>query len=141
MHDLTVATVHTYHVLAGAASVLVHNCGLEDASPDELYKLATDGGSPGKLSPAGRAVQKHSAPNRPQEQIDKYDYSAKNNNDRNRIGDILIQEVLTDPNASRTINHGASAHYGGAQLDIRMGNGIGARWSMRGGTVTFEGFL
>jgi RHS repeat-associated protein len=141
MHDLTVDRIHTYYVVAGTTPVLVHNCGLDNAGADDLYKLATDGGSPSKLSPAGRGIQKHSAPNRPQAQRDKYDYGANSNRDRNEVGDTLIQEILTDPNASRTINHGAPAHYGGSQLDIRMGNGIGARWSMRGGGMTFEGFL
>ncbi|MFI5936340.1 LamG-like jellyroll fold domain-containing protein [Actinoplanes sp. NPDC051494] len=141
MHDLTVAELHTYYVLAGSSPVLVHNCGLDNAGPDDLYKLATGGGSPSKLSPAGRGIQKHSAPNRPQAQRDKYDYSTNTNQERNEVGDTLLQEILTDPNASRTVRHGAPAHYGGSQLDIRMGNGIGARWSMRGGGMTFEGFL
>ncbi|WP_327730336.1 polymorphic toxin-type HINT domain-containing protein [Streptomyces sp. NBC_00487] len=32
VHNLGVAGVHTYHVLAGATPVLVHNCGLEDVA-------------------------------------------------------------------------------------------------------------
>ncbi|MBE4736255.1 DddA-like double-stranded DNA deaminase toxin [Streptomyces caniscabiei] len=32
VHNLSVAGVHTYHVLAGSTPVLVHNCGLEDVA-------------------------------------------------------------------------------------------------------------
>ncbi|WP_157640956.1 polymorphic toxin-type HINT domain-containing protein [Longispora albida] len=31
MHDLTVGTTHTYHIQAGSAPVLVHNCGPEES--------------------------------------------------------------------------------------------------------------
>jgi hypothetical protein len=141
VYDLTIDDVHTYDVVVGNTSILVHNCDLDVASEDNLYRLATAGGSPKTLSPAGRSIQKHSAPSRSQEQRDNYDYGAKNNSDRNEVGDILIRKILTDPNASRRINHSAPAHYGGSQLGIRMGNGIGARWSLRGGSMTFEDFL
>ncbi|WP_433346316.1 LamG-like jellyroll fold domain-containing protein [Micromonospora sp. CA-111912] len=43
MHDLTVADIHTYYVLAGTTPVLVHNCG--------------DGGMYGRLQPAGTGKQ------------------------------------------------------------------------------------
>ncbi|MGW1517779.1 polymorphic toxin-type HINT domain-containing protein [Streptomyces sp. NPDC002287] len=36
-HNLTVADVHTYYVLAGATPVLVHNCGESKWTPDENY--------------------------------------------------------------------------------------------------------
>ncbi|MGW4229916.1 polymorphic toxin-type HINT domain-containing protein [Streptomyces sp. NPDC004980] len=44
-HDLTVADLHTYYVLAGAAPVLVHNCGTgprdgAGLGPDELMSKA-----------------------------------------------------------------------------------------------------
>ena len=29
MHDLTIATVHTYYVYAGDSPVLVHNCNID----------------------------------------------------------------------------------------------------------------
>jgi hypothetical protein len=140
-YDLTVEITHTYFVTAAGSSVLVHNCPLDNASPDDLHSVATAGGSPRRLSPAGRALQKHADPTRPQVQRDRYDYGATTNADRNFIGNTLVEEILTDPNAVRRLNHGASAHYGGSTLDIIMGNGIGARWSMRGGRISFEGFL
>ncbi|WP_285390640.1 polymorphic toxin-type HINT domain-containing protein [Streptomyces sp. RKAG337] len=50
-HDLTVAGIHTYYVLAGATPVLVHNCG--DAS-DELLDIAD--GHIGKTNTASEIV-------------------------------------------------------------------------------------
>ncbi|GAB2968378.1 hypothetical protein GCM10027184_16770 [Saccharothrix stipae] len=141
VHNLTVAGIHTYYIHAGDVPVLVHNCALDNAAPDQLHKVATDGGSPRKLSRAGESIQKHSAPNRSQAQRDKYDFGATTNVDRNFLGQTYVEEILTDPRATRRLNHNAAAHYGGSTLDIKMGNGVGARWSMRGGGITFEGFL
>ncbi|MBM0235590.1 hypothetical protein JNW91_29760, partial [Micromonospora sp. STR1_7] len=47
MHNLTVADVHTYYVLAGDASVLVHNCnGAYDWTPGNRPGLDTDPQAP-----------------------------------------------------------------------------------------------
>jgi len=55
MHDLTVADVRTYHVLAGATPVMVHNCGSELSG--KVRNLAegniTDTGDTVHLSSAG----------------------------------------------------------------------------------------
>jgi Pretoxin HINT domain len=40
MRDLTVADIHTYYVLAGAAPVLVHNCG--DGAEERLGAMVDD---------------------------------------------------------------------------------------------------
>ncbi|WP_345509684.1 polymorphic toxin-type HINT domain-containing protein [Phytohabitans houttuyneae] len=40
MHDLTVADIHTYYVLAGTEPVLVHNCG--DGAEDRLREIADE---------------------------------------------------------------------------------------------------
>lgn len=141
VYNLTVDGIHTYYVVAGGAAVLVHNCALDNLPSGDLHSLATAGGSFKKLSPAGRALQKHADPVRPQVQRDKYDYSATTASDRNFVGQTLVEEILTDPAAVRSLNHNAIAQYGGSTLDIKMGNGIGARWSMRGGSPIFEGFL
>jgi RHS repeat-associated protein len=37
MNDLTIATTHTYYVIAGTTPVLVHNCGESKWTPDENY--------------------------------------------------------------------------------------------------------
>lgn len=53
----------------------------------------------------------------------------------------LLGELLGNPNATRTFES-ASAHYGGIHLNIVDSvTGRGARWSMRGGQVQFEGWL
>ncbi|WP_433826193.1 ricin-type beta-trefoil lectin domain protein [Actinoplanes sp. CA-015351] len=39
VHNLTVSNVHTYHVMAGSASVLVHNCG--DSTKHDVDNLAS----------------------------------------------------------------------------------------------------
>jgi hypothetical protein len=55
-YNLTIDTVHTYYVLAGATPVLVHNCGDDVSfSPKQLqkkFKHASDFGVTGNYSPA-----------------------------------------------------------------------------------------
>ncbi|MEV4283405.1 polymorphic toxin-type HINT domain-containing protein [Actinoplanes xinjiangensis] len=141
-YNLTVNDLHAYYVLAGNEPVLVHNCNLDNVGADELYNVATEGGSYRKAHRAGESVQKHSDPTRSAAQREMYDYGAKNPTERNFVGQTLLEEILTDPNARRKIDHNASAHYGGSTLEIwTPNNGIGARWSMRGGNTTFEGFI
>ncbi|WP_405110604.1 polymorphic toxin-type HINT domain-containing protein [Micromonospora sp. NBC_01405] len=45
MHDLTVADIHTYYVLAGDQLVLVHNCGDGDDDLIDLYHGTSSGGA------------------------------------------------------------------------------------------------
>ncbi|MFH8972581.1 ricin-type beta-trefoil lectin domain protein [Streptomyces sp. NPDC017890] len=42
VHNLTVGNAHTYFVAAGAAPVLVHNCGTGGADPDHLQDMVDD---------------------------------------------------------------------------------------------------
>jgi RHS repeat-associated protein len=143
VYDLTVDEVHDFYVAAGSAQVLVHNCG--GASADELHAAAT-GSAKGQLTPAGRALQKHGDPSpgniakRGQAHVDRYDFGKVTNSERSEIADEMIQEILTDPRATDTLRS-ATAHYGGVTRDIRIPGGWGARWSMRDGKLTFEGFL
>jgi hypothetical protein len=59
MHDLTVATIHTYYVLAGNTPVLVHNCGGGYDAAGKLHSTkctCADGGDPRIVrNPNGRA--------------------------------------------------------------------------------------
>ncbi len=60
VHDLTIATTHTFYVLAHNTPVLVHNCG-EGEIPDKLYHYTNEAGHDGitssqKLLPSLRAV-------------------------------------------------------------------------------------
>ncbi|GLI03334.1 RHS repeat-associated core domain-containing protein [Phytohabitans aurantiacus] len=145
MHDLTVDAIHTYYVQAANTPVLVHNCGsaVEAASIDDLTDLAK--GNPGDaLSPAGRAYQKHTNPaTRTPAHIEKYDVGPVTTNaDRTLIGNYHVEDIMTNPSVVETVNHSASAHYGGITRDFKLpGDGRGVRWSMRGGVATFEGFL
>ncbi|MFE0462255.1 Hint domain-containing protein, partial [Kitasatospora sp. NPDC058965] len=143
-YDLTIDGLHTYYVLAGTAPVLVHNCG--NASTDDLYAAAT-GNVKGQLSPAGRALQKHGDPSpgnilkRGQAHVDRYDFGRVTNSERTEVGNEIIEEILTHPGATEKLNPSAIAHYGGVTRDIKIPGSWGARWSMRGGSLTFEGFL
>ncbi|WP_327428756.1 ricin-type beta-trefoil lectin domain protein [Streptomyces sp. NBC_01236] len=149
-YNLTVAEQHTYYVLAGETPILVHNtCGT--ASVDELadaatgpYKKAKIDTRTGKIvrgqSNAGRALQKHADPSRGPIHASKFPTLASDAV-RTEMGDNMVLELLTNPGSTDTVGS-ASAHYGGTVRDLWHPNGsYGARWSMRGGGLTFEGFL
>ncbi|MGW6688121.1 polymorphic toxin-type HINT domain-containing protein, partial [Streptomyces sp. NPDC054961] len=157
-HNLTVDDLHTYYVLAGATSVLVHNCPLSDATDLDLSATAlaptATKGNKGfnpkyNLNEAGRATQKHTDPiKRTVDHVAKYDPylqgadRIKDKEALNAAGRDVLADVLGNPANTRTIS-AASAHYGGSVLDIvNTTTGVGARWSLRnGGALTFEGWL
>jgi len=60
--------------------------------------------------------------------------------ERNIAGEAMVMDLLTNPGTTDTLSS-ASAHYGGIVRDLWRPDGWGARWSMRGGGLTFEGFL
>ncbi|MEU8278401.1 DNRLRE domain-containing protein [Microbispora bryophytorum] len=100
----------------------------------------------GGLTRAGRALQKHgdtspgNIAKRGPDHVARYDFGKVNNNQRNEIADEMIDEILTNPRAEQSLES-ASKHYGGIIRDIKIKGGWGARWSMRGGKLHFEGFL
>ncbi|WP_173142651.1 polymorphic toxin-type HINT domain-containing protein [Kibdelosporangium persicum] len=70
-HDLTVDDIHTYHVLAGATSVLVHNCGSDGpafgeactCSDDQVFvRRGTSWESTGRLEKQAEAAENNSKP-------------------------------------------------------------------------------
>ncbi|MFI6033094.1 polymorphic toxin-type HINT domain-containing protein [Streptomyces sp. NPDC051315] len=157
VHNLTVTDVHTYYVLAGSTPVLAHNCGLADATDLDLAAAALrpippKGGKPWQydyhLTEAGRSLQKHTDPvKRTPDHIAKYAPFLRGANrltDRRALNDggrDLLGELLGNPNARRTISP-STAHYGNEVLEIMDDvTKRGARWSMRGGRVQFEGWL
>ncbi len=158
VHNLTVGDVHTYYVVAGATPVLVHNCNdLADATDLDLSAAALrpippKGGKPFQydyhLTEAGRALQKHTDPvKRTADHVAKYTpflRGANRLNDKgalNRGGAELLGELLGNPSATRTVS-ASTAHYGGSVLDIVDDvTKRGARWSLRGGGLQFEGWL
>ncbi|MEU6772070.1 DUF6531 domain-containing protein [Streptomyces sp. NPDC046759] len=113
---------------------------------DDLSQAATTI-KKGQLSPAGRALQKHGDPSpgnlakRGQAHVDMYNFGKVTNSERTEIANEMIQDILTDPNVVEKVNTSASAQYGGITRDFRVPGGWGARWSWRGGQLTFEGFL
>jgi RHS repeat-associated protein len=113
---------------------------------DDLYQAAATI-KKGQLSPAGRALQKHGDPSpgnlakRGQAHVDMYNFGKVTNSERTEIANEMIQDILTDPNVVEKVNTSASAQYGGITRDFRVPGGWGARWSWRGGQLTFEGFL
>ncbi|MFI9247219.1 DUF6531 domain-containing protein [Streptomyces sp. NPDC053086] len=113
---------------------------------DDLSQAATTI-KKGQLSPAGRALQKHGDPSpgnlakRGQAHVDMYNFGKLTNSERTEIANEMIQDILTDPNVVEKVNTSASAQYGGVTRDFRVPGGWGARWSWRGGQLTFEGFL
>ncbi|MFF3844233.1 polymorphic toxin-type HINT domain-containing protein [Streptomyces sp. NPDC002328] len=157
VHNLTVTDVHTYYVLAGSTPVLAHNCGLADATDLDLSAAALRPIPPKKgkqwqydfhLTEAGRSLQKHTDPtSRTPGHIAKYApflRGANRQNDKRALNDggrDLLGELLGNPNATRTISP-STAHYGNEVLEITDDvTKRGARWSMRGGRVQFEGWL
>lgn len=98
------------------------------------------------MTSAGRALQKHgdtsveNIAKRGEEHVARYDFGKLNNLQKSEVADEMIQEILTNPNATDVVSF-ASAHYGMFTRDIRIPGGWGARWSMRGDQVSFEGFL
>ncbi|MFI1147442.1 polymorphic toxin-type HINT domain-containing protein [Streptomyces sp. NPDC020817] len=158
VHNLTVTDTHTYYVRAGAAAVLVHNCGaLKNASDDDLRAAALKeippkNGKPFQrdfhMTEAGRALQKHTDPvKRTADHVKKYLpflNGANRLTDKRALndgGEVLLDEILGSPTATRSIDT-ASAFYGGHVLDIvEKSTGRGARWSLRGGGLQFEGWL
>ncbi|MCZ0988710.1 DUF6531 domain-containing protein [Streptomyces diastatochromogenes] len=113
---------------------------------DDLYQAAA-AVKKGQLSPAGRALQKHGDPSpgnlakRGQAHVDMYNFGKVTNSERTEIANEMIQDILTDPNVVEKVNTSASSQYGGITRDFRVPGGWGARWSWRGGQLTFEGFL
>ncbi|MFG2605604.1 DUF6531 domain-containing protein [Streptomyces sp. NPDC048514] len=113
---------------------------------DDLYQAAATI-KKGQLSPAGRALQKHGDPSpgnlakRGQAHVDMYNFGKVTNSERTEIANEMIQDILTDPNVVEKVNTSASSQYGGIIRDFRVPGGWGARWSWRGGQLTFEGFL
>ncbi|MEG3632018.1 ricin-type beta-trefoil lectin domain protein [Streptomyces poriticola] len=50
VHNLTVGDVHTYYVLAGATSVLVHNCGVTRGGNESTYSISHDASGSGVIA-------------------------------------------------------------------------------------------
>jgi RHS repeat-associated protein len=124
VYNLTVERVQTYYVLAGAAPVLVHDCG---KSVDDLYEKAVEV-TPGQGSPAARAYQKHMTRDESSLPV------VMKGRDRAAAADDRVADLLTSPkSAVQSWRH--DVH--GDVIDYLLPDG-GARWSKSG---NFIGFL
>ncbi|MQS06854.1 hypothetical protein FNX48_006600, partial [Streptomyces sp. IF17] len=50
VHNLTTTNLHTYHVLAGATPVLVHNCGVTRGGDESTYSISHDASGSGVIA-------------------------------------------------------------------------------------------
>ena len=116
VHNLTVDGIHTYFVVAGGESVLVHNCG----SLDDLSRAAAAPDRNG-LTAAGRAAQKHAS--RPGSAIPTP--SSTTASGYNELGQTLVDDLLTAPStAVQTWNHpsfGQVTDFWGPSYGVRYG--------------------
>ncbi|WP_234581611.1 polymorphic toxin-type HINT domain-containing protein [Micromonospora sp. MH99] len=99
MHDLTVADIHTYYVVAGATPVLVHNCGVG------RDLLGND---------ADHILEGHAWPGLPGKSAFPKEWSDDEVLD-------AVADVLTDPQSTRSWKTG-SAHYAEKTLRTRKGD-------------------
>lgn len=123
VHNLTVADLHTYYVLAGETPVLVHNSG---GCPD-LDALSQSGmrAAKGKTTHAGREYQKH---------MNRGDLPVVPGKQLKSAGQDLLDDILTNPKtATSPVNSGNFA--GGSRYimpDPAGGRGIGATFDANG---------
>jgi hypothetical protein len=90
VHNLTIAGIHTYYVLAGNTPVLVHNSGGDWCTPEERIEDAANIGN-------GHAGSKHAG--------DFPGYSPKD------IGD-LARDVMQNPARTKSLGGGRRAYQG-----------------------------
>jgi len=109
-------------------------CPKDPCDPSNFPGYAQDAAAPaggkGPISNAGRSLQKHSGrgqgfptPNGPPSAI-------------NSVAQTLIEEILTNPQSKCTT--GKSPRQGD-YVQIRLPNGIGARWTLNGQFIGFIG--
>jgi hypothetical protein len=123
VHNLTINKLHTYHVLADTAPLLVHDCG---GGPD-LDALSQSGMRPakGNTTHAGREYQKH---------MNRGDLPVVPGKQLKSAGQDMLDDILTNPKtATSPVNSGNFA--GGTRYimpDPAGGRGIGATFDANG---------
>jgi hypothetical protein len=128
VHNLTVSELHTYHVLAGATSLLVHNCG---PSVDDLYSSALKPfRKPGGDHAASRSYQKHT---KATGRDDSTLLPLTSGKDRKDMSEYLIEDLLTSPKSARR-DYAHSDH--GDVIEISLPD-VGARWTSSGDFIGF----
>ncbi|WP_328884635.1 polymorphic toxin-type HINT domain-containing protein [Streptomyces sp. NBC_00299] len=140
-YNLTIESVHTYYVLAGATPVLVHNSNCPildlDSASDSGRKLDPKD-KRGEFEMAGNALAKHAGrkTNTGQWPIPS---GKKNPAAWNALGRDVLDDILTHPGSVTTRDRGRINGIWQDSIDVRLPNGgIGARFSVDG---NFSGFL
>ncbi|MER7212581.1 polymorphic toxin-type HINT domain-containing protein [Streptosporangium sp. NPDC000239] len=135
VHNLTIADIHTYYVLAGDTPVLVHNagpCGLDPNAASSSGMLPDRGG----YSVAGRALQKHAGrdgnPNGWPTPTGR-----QNSEAWNKTGQDMLDEFLTNPGTTSVNTRGRVGGQWQDVIDMRLPDGRGARFTLSGSFVTF----
>jgi hypothetical protein len=138
VHNLTIADLHTYYVVAGDTPVLVHNCGTGPGGLIDLEKASASGAAPDKgRTAAGRALQKHAGraetgPNWPRPS------GAQNPAGWDKTGQAMLDDILTSPDSVAHLGYGRVGGVWQDTLDVRLPGGLGARFDLDG---IFSGFL
>ncbi|NYI07409.1 RHS repeat-associated protein [Allostreptomyces psammosilenae] len=139
VHNLTVSDLHTYYVLADETPVLVHNsnCSLDLDFASESGAWIDPSDQRGQYTLAGRALQKHAGRNG---NPNGWPTPSGRQNPQawNATGQDVLDEILTHPGAVETRGRGRIGGQWQGVIDIRLPNGLGARFGTDG---RFSGFL
>lgn len=138
-YDLTIDGVHTYYVLAGETPVLVHNsnCSIDVDFASQSGAKIDPSDKRGEYSMAGRALQKHAGRNGNPNGWPTPS-GRQNPGAWNATGQDMLDEILTHPGAVETRGRGRIGGQWQDVVDIRLPNGLGARFTPGG---SFSGFL
>ncbi|WP_225642589.1 RHS repeat-associated core domain-containing protein [Streptomyces werraensis] len=135
--NLTVDDIPTYYVLAGDTSILVHNCKIDVDAASKSGAKIDPADKRGEYSFAGRALEKHAGRNG---NAKGWPIPAGKRNPAgwNKAGQDMLDEILTNPGSTSSPGYGRIGGQWQNTVDIRLPNGMGARFSPSG---TFSGFL
>ncbi|MGW1116931.1 polymorphic toxin-type HINT domain-containing protein [Streptomyces tanashiensis] len=138
-YNLTVDGLHTYYVLAGQTPVLVHNsnCSIDVDFASQSGSKIDPSDKRGEYSMAGRALQKHAGRNGNPNGWPTPS-GRQNPGAWNATGQDMLDEILTHPGAVETRGRGRIGGQWQDVVDIRLPNGLGARFTPGG---SFSGFL
>jgi hypothetical protein len=138
-YNLTVDDLHTYYVLAGETPVLVHNsnCSIDVDFASQSGAKIDPSDKRGEYSMAGRALQKHAGRNGNPNGWPTPS-GRQNPGAWNATGQDMLDEILTHPGAVETRGRGRIGGQWQDVIDIRLPNGLGARFTPGG---SFSGFL
>jgi hypothetical protein len=111
VHNLTVAELHTYYVLAGATSALVHNCGGAEDATEIVSKKAGDGHFGSQDEARSAALRAHGVSDESLVET-RTIYGKNSGNLRGPDGEPWEElDAINDNGEMVTIGHHANGHY------------------------------